>query len=62
MKNSANTAPHGSSLVNLLVDDERAAILKDVVFNLPAITLSDRQLCDLELLANGAFSPLTGDH
>jgi sulfate adenylyltransferase len=51
---------HGGSLVNLLVDDERAAILKDIVLNLPDITLNDRQLCDLELLANGAFSPLTG--
>ena len=59
--NDANaTAPHGGSLVNLLVDDERAAILKDIVLNLPDITLNDRQLCDLELLANGSFSPLTG--
>jgi sulfate adenylyltransferase len=60
MNDENNTAPHGGSLVNLLVDDERAAILKDVVINLPDITLNDRQLCDLELLANGAFSPLTG--
>jgi len=60
MKDENNTDPHGESLVNLLVDDERAAILKDVVINLPDITLNDRQLCDLELLANGAFSPLTG--
>ncbi len=60
MKNNHSTTPHGGSLVNLLVDDERAAILKDIVINLPDITLNDRQLCDLELLANGAFSPLTG--
>ena len=60
MTDKNNTAPHGGSLVDLLVDDERAAILKDVVINLPDITLNDRQLCDLELLANGAFSPLTG--
>ena len=60
MTDPNNTAPHGGSLVNLLVDDERAAILKDIVFNLTDITLNDRQLCDLELLANGAFSPLTG--
>jgi sulfate adenylyltransferase len=60
MNNDNNTAPHGGSLVNLIVDEERAAILKDVVTNLPDITLNDRQLCDLELLANGAFSPLTG--
>jgi len=60
MTEENNTAPHGGSLVNLLVDDERAAILKDIVINLSDITLNDRQLCDLELLANGAFSPLTG--
>jgi sulfate adenylyltransferase len=60
MNDENNTVPQGGSLVNLLVDDERAAILKDIVLNLPDITLNDRQLCDLELLANGAFSPLTG--
>ena len=52
--------PHGGSLVNLLVDDQRAAKLKEIVFNLPDITLNDRQLCDLELLSIGAFSPLMG--
>jgi len=60
MNDENDTASPGGSLVNLLVDDERAAILKDIVLNLPDITLNDRQLCDLELLANGAFSPLTG--
>ena len=60
MNNDYNSTAHGGSLVNLMVDDERAAILKDIVLNLPDITLNDRQLCDLELLANGAFSPLTG--
>ena len=30
MNDENNTAPHGVSLVNLLVDDERAAILKDI--------------------------------
>jgi sulfate adenylyltransferase len=52
--------PHGGSLVNLLVDDQRAAVLKDIVISLPDITLNDRQMCDLELLSIGAFSPLTG--
>ena len=39
---------------------QRAAKLKEIVFNLPDITLNDRQLCDLELLSIGAFSPLKG--
>jgi len=60
MKNTETIEPHGGSLVNLLVDEKRQAILKDVAFNLSDITLNDRQLCDLELLATGAFSPLKG--
>jgi sulfate adenylyltransferase len=51
---------HGGSLVNLLVEEHRAALLKDIALNLPDITLNNRQLCDLELLATGAFSPLQG--
>ena len=60
MNDIAGVSPHGGKLVNLLVDEERAALLKDISLNLPDIALNARQLCDLELLANGAFSPLTG--
>lgn len=52
--------PHGGELVNLLVDSDRAAILKELAFSLPTVTLHGRQLCDLELIANGSFSPLKG--
>jgi sulfate adenylyltransferase len=52
--------PHGGSLVNLLVDEDRSVLLKEIALNLPDITLNDRQLCDLEMLATGAFSPLEG--
>jgi len=55
-----NQRPHGGKLIDLLVDDERAAMLKNLSLSIPEIILNDRQLCDLELLANGAFSPLTG--
>jgi sulfate adenylyltransferase len=52
--------PHGGTLVNLLVDNDRQATLKELSINLPDIVLNDRQLCDFELIASGAFSPLTG--
>jgi sulfate adenylyltransferase len=52
--------PHGGTLVNLMVDDERKSVLKDLSLHLVSITLSSRKLCDLELLMNGSFSPLTG--
>lgn len=53
--------PHGSEhLVNLLADPERAEDLKHESGAFPSITLTQRQLCDLELLMNGAFTPLTG--
>jgi len=60
MKNTETIEPLGISLVSLLVDENRQNILKDVAFNLSDITLNDRQLCDLELLATGAYSPLKG--
>ncbi|MEW6218003.1 MAG: bifunctional sulfate adenylyltransferase/adenylylsulfate kinase [Thermodesulfobacteriota bacterium] len=52
--------PHGGRLVNLLVDAEEQARLKAESVDFPSIDLNQRQLCDLELLATGAFSPLTG--
>jgi sulfate adenylyltransferase len=50
--------PHGGTLVNLVVDDARAAELKTQAAKLTTITLGEREQCDLELLAIGAFSPL----
>ncbi|MDX1433169.1 MAG: bifunctional sulfate adenylyltransferase/adenylylsulfate kinase [Gammaproteobacteria bacterium] len=51
-------------LAPLLVDEARAAVLKRESLELPSIALDQRQLCDLELLMNGAFTPLAGfmDH
>jgi len=54
------TPPHGGELCNLLVNEERAEELKAVSGDYPSITLSQRQVCDLELLLNGGFSPLRG--
>ena len=44
----------------LLVSAERQAELKAASAAFPSWDLTDRQLCDLELLANGGFTPLTG--
>jgi sulfate adenylyltransferase len=52
--------PHGGTLVNLIVDDARAAALKESSRDWPSWDLTPRQLCDLELVMNGGFSPLTG--
>ena len=53
-------APHGGALVSLFADDDRCAALKAESRDWPSHDLTPRQLCDLELLANGAFSPLAG--
>ncbi len=52
--------PHGGKLVNRVVDAEKVKTLLNEAKTLPKIKLSDRELCDLEMLAIGAFSPLTG--
>ncbi len=51
---------YGGELVDLMVSADRAAELKAASASFPSWDLSDRQLCDLELLMNGAFSPLRG--
>lgn len=60
MNNPNWIKPHGDLLVNLIVDQKRGQVLKEISLNLPDITLTERHLCDLELIASGAFSPLTG--
>ena len=47
-------------MVNLVVGNERALELRKASHEWPAWDLTPRQLCDLELLLNGGFSPLTG--
>ena len=50
--------PYGGKLINLLVrGEERDEVIRKAS-HLPSIQLSSRSLCDIELLATGAFSPL----
>ena len=53
-------APHGGELVNLLVQPEQSRELKAHSREWPSWDLTPRQLCDLELLLSGGFSPLQG--
>ncbi len=50
--------PYGGRLANLLVANEEHEDVISRAAMLPRIQLTQRNLCDLELLATGAFSPL----
>ena len=58
-RTTAEGAPHGGKLVDLAVTDAsvRAKLLAACT---KTVELSERQSCDVELLVNGGFSPLTG--
>ena len=51
-------SPFCGKLINLAVSDTERTSLIDFANRLPSIQLSERNVCDLELLATGAFSPL----
>jgi len=52
--------PHGGELINLLLKPEYAAEIKAESRDFPSWDLTPRQICDLEMVLNGGFSPLTG--
>lgn len=51
--------PYGGKLINLVVTGEEREELLAKAAQLPSIKITNRNLCDLELLATGGFSPLT---
>ncbi len=57
---TAQIIAHGGHLKNLYADDNALATEKEKSQHNPVWTLNHRQLCDVELLLNGGFSPLTG--
>jgi len=53
--------PHGGVLKDLIARDiPRHNELLAESETLPALVLTERQLCDLELILSGGFSPLEG--
>ncbi|MCZ6522698.1 MAG: bifunctional sulfate adenylyltransferase/adenylylsulfate kinase [Alphaproteobacteria bacterium] len=52
--------PHGGTLKNGYLAADEALAAKEAALDYPSWDLSQRQLCDLELLLNGGFSPLEG--
>ncbi len=53
-------APHGGELKNRLVGEAEAQKLKKQALKNKSWDLTNRQICDVEMITNGAFSPLEG--
>jgi sulfate adenylyltransferase len=52
--------PHGGKLKELYLPEHRADEEKQKASEFPSWDLTPRQMCDIDLLLNGAFSPLEG--
>lgn len=52
-------APYGGQLVNLIASPARAEVLRQEALSLASLELDWQQLCELEMLMTGAYSPLT---
>jgi len=52
--------PHGRTLVDLILPEREAERAAEEAEHLPKLTVGKRELSDLEMLAVGALSPLTG--
>ena len=52
--------PHGGALKELYLDESAAEAEKQKARDYLSWDLTARQACDIELLLNGAFSPLEG--
>lgn len=53
-------APHGGKLVNRFVTGQEAEALRERARSLTKLHLAERRLSDLEMIGNGAFSPIEG--
>ncbi len=57
---SSQIPPHGGELKHLLASEKEAEQLKAKALEWTSLTLSERQVNELELILNGGFSPLDG--
>lgn len=57
---SDSIAPHGGQLINRIVTPEQHQEFLEKADFLPIVSLDERAFSDLELIAIGGFSPLTG--
>jgi len=53
-------APHGDKLIDCYLTGDELIAAKAEAQELPSWDLTQRQLCDIELILNGGFSPLDG--
>lgn len=53
-------APHGGTLINRMASTEQQSLFQSKADHLPRVTLDERALSDLVMIAIGGFSPLTG--
>ncbi len=60
MSSNSLIKPHGGTLTDRMAEPAAAGELAAEVTSLPQVRLSPKQACDLEMIATGAFSPLTG--
>jgi sulfate adenylyltransferase len=52
--------PHGGKLVNRILEGKEREVVAEKAQKLKKVTLNDREVSDLEMIAIGAFSPLEG--
>ena len=52
--------PHGGTLINRLLEGSQQQVAKERAQKLTKLTLSEREVSDLEMIAVGAMSPLEG--
>ncbi len=60
MHQTYGSVPHGGTLINRFASPQDAERLLAETDSLPHIDLSARELSDVEMLASGGYSPLTG--